>query len=52
MYHHILSYLLVPLVGVEPTTHGLKVRYSTTESQEVMVDNGGFEPQPFRPAFA
>lgn len=39
MYHHILSYLLVPVAGFEPTMHGLKVRCHTTWLHEDK--NGG-----------
>ena len=45
MYHHILSYLLVPHLGVEPSVPRLKVSCHTAWLMEVMVEYGGFEPQ-------
>ena len=45
MYHHILSYLLVPVARIELAMHRLKVCCHTTWLHEHMVDNGGFEPQ-------
>ena len=45
IYHHILSYLLVPVARIELAMHRLKVCCHTTWLHEHMVDNGGFEPQ-------